>query len=300
MLVELKIVKMNGNVQIFKVELPQIKPSLDIPKTLKLEYGVESEECESNINYERVPASKMECVTRPHLGGRIKEVKNTATCMTESDILSMYSDLKSEDNQKKDDDDISILDPDDGMESPAIEPSSEYIPIEGTRFSYHPRIKDRLYELRTDKNEKLVPIRVSRVPRQIKQKYYDIVKRDPPVYKTKSSKRNPDHRSKSASPKRRRLIFELFEKCQKNECELVCKELEKYQKVIQDESLDINKHEILELIDYIKFNLTFTADYRTPQGELATICRIRTKEFAMETKTTNWKRGHSGGGVTKI
>ena len=93
MLVELKIVKMNGNVQIFKVELPQIKPSLGIPKTLKMEYGVESEECESNINYERVPASKMECVTRPSLDRWIKEVKNTATSMTESDILNMYSDF---------------------------------------------------------------------------------------------------------------------------------------------------------------------------------------------------------------
>ena len=211
MLVELKVIKTCGLVKTFTIDLPGLVANLDTPKSIKFEYCVASEECDSHANFDKIPASRMELATEPAINGWIQKIKTIGTAVKHDDMVSVYSDFKSEMSNKKYSDNMSILDPDDGTGTPPLRPTDEYKCIGNTRYCYHPDFLNRLFKLKS-KQGTLTPTKALKVPKHVKNTYFgEIIKRSPPKNKVRANKRSPEHRSKDNSPKRQKVIEELFE-----------------------------------------------------------------------------------------
>ena len=294
MLVELKVIKTSGLVQTFTIDLPGMVANLDTPKSIKFEYCVASEECDSHANFDKIPASKMEITTEPVFEGWNQKIKMTGPAVKHDDMVSVYSDLKSDMSNKKFSDNMTTLDPDDGTESPPLRSADEYTCIGNTRFCYHPEFLNRLFRLKP-KQGKLTPIRAYKVPKHVKNTYYnEIVKKSPPKNKVRNTKRTPEHRSRDNSPKRRKVIEELFDQSKENECEIVINELNKFQKYAIDNSLELNLDEISKLLDFIKYHLTFSQQFEAKNA----FHRLKTKMFEIENES-EWKKNTFWGKTEK-
>ena len=163
--------------------------------------------------------------------------------------------------------------------------ADEYTCIGNTRFCYHPEFLNRLFRLKS-KQGKLTPIRAYKVPKHVKNTYYnDIVKKSPPKNKARNTKRTPEHRSKDNSPKRRKVIEELFDESKENECEIVINELNKFQNHAIENSLELNLEEISKLLDFIKYHLTFSQDFEANNA----FCKLKTKVCDIEDEP-EWKK----------
>ena len=236
----------------------------------------------------------MEITTEPVFEGWNQKIKMTGTAVKHDDMVSVYSDLKSDMSNKKYSDNMTTLDPDDGTESPPLRSADEYTCIGNTRFCYHPEFLNRLFRLKS-KQGKLTPIRAYKVPKHVKNTYYnEIVKKSPPKNKVRNTKRTPEHRSKDNSPKRRKVIEELFDQSKENECEIVINELNKFQKYAIDNSLELNLDEISKLLNFIKYHLTFSQGFEANSA----FHRLKTKIFEIENES-EWKENTFWGKTEK-
>ena len=238
MLIELKI-KNDGDDRIFSLDFPQMNEQ-GMPRKIVLEYNENTNECESFTKYGTLPAIQITCNHKPTKNGWLQIYENSL-----AEDSKVENETPKIPNLEKDDDVFTILDPEE-LSGVPHKPPEQFINIDTSdKYCYHPDIPHRIFKRRMKNGTPLV-VKIAKIPKWIKQHYYEhIMKTEPPINRTKS----PNH------PK----VFYL----DPSENKWMADELAKIEKYVNKHKIKYDRNEVEELMNLIRLELTFNPSYKT-------------------------------------
>ena len=232
MIIELVI--KNDEEKIFTLDFPKVENGCEMPKKILLNYDEKTKRCESYLSYMSFNHDH-----KSTNNGWIQTYENNNLITGKSDELSVSCPSK---NLDKDADLYTILDPED-FDHNIFKPVEEFINLDGFEgYCYHPDIDHRVYKKKY-KDEGPIIIKVSKIPKSVKQFYYENIMKTNP----------PKNRDKNDTVFNHEMIKNDWMKT----------EIVKFQKHLKKRKVHYTKIDVKCLIEFIKLEKTFNNQYKS-------------------------------------